>query len=163
MCACVSQTDLQLAKEKTKRKSAIIVRQEEELAQREQALAAAARDVSGLSGQLEALRAEVAALRAENEALRGKLEDSKQQLQSNEQMIRWLNQQVGVRAAREGCRASAGQQLRQDFAVIWAVPNVTGKSSRVLASKRVVVGQLFAGGSYQVAKACPLLATVPNR
>ncbi|KAG2499100.1 hypothetical protein HYH03_003283 [Edaphochlamys debaryana] len=87
-------TDLRLAKEKTKRKAAIIVRQEEELQQREAALAAASRDLTALSQQAEALRGELGGLHAENESLRGKLEDSKQQLQSNEQMIRWLNQQV---------------------------------------------------------------------
>ncbi|KXZ47486.1 hypothetical protein GPECTOR_35g924 [Gonium pectorale] len=87
-------TDLRLAKEKTKRKAAIIVRQEEELQQRDQALSSAMRDLTLQGQQLESLRSELGGLQAENESLRGKLEDSKQQLQSNEQMIRWLNQQV---------------------------------------------------------------------
>ncbi|GIL47125.1 hypothetical protein Vafri_4030 [Volvox africanus] len=87
-------TDLRLAKEKTKRKAAIIMRQEEELQQREQALTSAMRELAALGQQLESQRNELGGLQAENESLRGKLEDSKQQLLSNEQMIRWLNQQV---------------------------------------------------------------------
>lgn len=88
------QNDLRLAKEKTKRKAAIILRQEEELQEREQSLANATRDVGVLGQQAESLRKDVASLHSENDSLRSKLEDSKQQLQSNEQMIRWLNQQV---------------------------------------------------------------------
>ncbi|GLC45099.1 hypothetical protein PLESTB_001468100 [Pleodorina starrii] len=87
-------TDLRLAKEKTKRKAAIIVRQEEELQQREAALANAMRDLTALGQQLESQRVELSGLQGENEALRGKLEDSRQQLQDNHNMIRWLNEQV---------------------------------------------------------------------
>ncbi|GFR43676.1 hypothetical protein Agub_g4784 [Astrephomene gubernaculifera] len=87
-------TDLRLAKEKTKRKAAIVVRQEEELQEREQSLAAAMRDLSSMRQQVEALRSELGGMQGENEVLRGKLEDSKQQLESNQQLIRWLNQQA---------------------------------------------------------------------
>ncbi|PNH08928.1 Spindle assembly abnormal protein 6 [Tetrabaena socialis] len=87
-------TDISMAKEKTKRKAAVLIRQEEELQQREQSLSGAMRELTTLSQQAEALRLELGGLRGDNEALRGKVEDSKQQLLSNEQMIRWLNQQV---------------------------------------------------------------------
>ncbi|KAJ9523994.1 hypothetical protein QJQ45_022358, partial [Haematococcus lacustris] len=86
--------DLKMTKEKVKRKQAIIVRQEEELAGREASLVATSRDAQGLAQAAENLRSELAGLRSENSELKAKLEDSKSQLQSNEQMIRWLNQQV---------------------------------------------------------------------
>jgi spindle assembly abnormal protein 6 len=50
------QSDLRLAKEKAKRKQAIILRQEEELAGREQALAAAQREQSAARQESEALQ-----------------------------------------------------------------------------------------------------------
>ncbi|KAF8068308.1 hypothetical protein HT031_001995 [Scenedesmus sp. PABB004] len=88
------QTDLRLLKEKSKRKQAILVRQEEEIAGREAQLAAAQRELAAAGHAREGLAAEAGALKADNAELRAKLEESRQQLQSNEQMIRWLNQQV---------------------------------------------------------------------
>lgn len=113
------QTDLRLAKEKTKRKAAIVMRQEEEMQQRDQALGSARRDLAALTQQLEMQRTELSGLQAENDSLRGKLEDSRQQLQSNEQMIRWLNQQVGCRGgcdafmqtSKHTCSARGGERL----------------------------------------------------
>eukprot|EP00878_Enallax_costatus_P037896 GHUV01042986.1.p1 GENE.GHUV01042986.1~~GHUV01042986.1.p1 ORF type:complete len:184 (-),score=59.40 GHUV01042986.1:28-579(-) len=98
-----AQTDVRLLKEKVKRKQAILVRQEEELASRDTQLAAAQRDAATLTHSKDNLTAEVAALKSDNAELRAKLEESRQQLQSNEQMIRWLNQQVGVLAHSIWC------------------------------------------------------------
>lgn len=100
-CGPLLQTDLRLLKEKVKRKQAILVRQEEEVAAKEAALAAAQRDIAAAQAGAETLSQQIRHLGAENDELRDKLEESKQQLQSNEQMIRWLNQQVG----RRGCAA----------------------------------------------------------
>eukprot|EP00879_Flechtneria_rotunda_P013410 GHRR01014000.1.p1 GENE.GHRR01014000.1~~GHRR01014000.1.p1 ORF type:complete len:260 (+),score=126.41 GHRR01014000.1:1483-2262(+) len=88
------QTDLRLLKEKAKRKQAILVRQEEELASRDSQLAAAQREVAALTHSKDSLSQELTAVKADNGELRAKLDESRQQLQSNEQMIRWLNQQV---------------------------------------------------------------------
>ena len=88
------QNDVNLGKEKVRRKHAIVLRQEEELQAREQALASALRELQGLTAAVEVARGERAGLGAENSELRSKLDESKAQLQSNEQMIRWLNQQV---------------------------------------------------------------------
>lgn len=87
-------SDLRLAKEKVKRKQAIIVRQEEELVQREQSQSNDQREIQALTKTIDNLRQEIGQLKAENQELKAKVDDSKQQLESNEQMIRWLNQQV---------------------------------------------------------------------
>jgi spindle assembly abnormal protein 6 len=53
------QTDLRVAKEKAKRKQAILVRQEEELGAREAAAASAARDAAAAAAAADALKSEV--------------------------------------------------------------------------------------------------------
>ncbi len=58
------QSDLRLAKEKSKRKQAILVRQEEELGAREQALAAIRQELAQAQQQLDAAKAEVRAAAA---------------------------------------------------------------------------------------------------
>lgn len=88
------QTDLRLLKEKSRRKQAILVRQEEELGARDGQLAAAQREALAAAAARDGLAADSEALRAEASELRAKLEESRSQLHSNEQMIRWLNQQV---------------------------------------------------------------------
>jgi hypothetical protein len=89
------QTDLRLAREKVKRKQAILVRQEEEASAKEAALAEADKKLQAALAGKDSLQQQVQLLQNEASELRAKLEESKGQLQSNEQMIRWLNQQVG--------------------------------------------------------------------
>ncbi|EIE25806.1 hypothetical protein COCSUDRAFT_1459, partial [Coccomyxa subellipsoidea C-169] len=86
--------DLRLARERLRRKAAIVARQEEEVTSKERALETAAVDAQALQHALDQARSDAAKHQAECEELRMKVEDSKKQLDSNDQMIRWLNNQV---------------------------------------------------------------------
>lgn len=65
------QGDLRMAKEKARRKAAILARQEEELAQRDAALSSAARDGSAIQRTTEGLSKENAALQASGRTMQG--------------------------------------------------------------------------------------------
>ncbi|KAK9808849.1 hypothetical protein WJX72_005003 [[Myrmecia] bisecta] len=101
--------DLRMAKEKMRRKQAIITRQEEEMLQRDRALEQAGRESTSLAQSLEKLKQEHEHLKAEHANLKTKLEDSKQQLQGNEQMIRWLNNQVNEAQLQYGTAVSGSR------------------------------------------------------
>ncbi|KAI8471988.1 MAG: centriole protein [Monoraphidium minutum] len=130
------QSDLRLARDKVKRKQAILVRQEEEVAARDGALAAAQREGQQLQLSLEGARQEAAALAADNSELRAKLEESRGQLTSNEQMIRWLNQQVTDAQLQVSTVPGSRYQFRPSGAVTSASPAA------------LLTGGLSAGGAY---------------
>ncbi|CAL8470011.1 g9553 [Coccomyxa elongata] len=86
--------DLRLARERLRRKAAIVARQEEEVTAKERALETAAVDAQALQHALDQARSDAAKHQAECGELCKKLEESRKQLDSNDQMIRWLNNQV---------------------------------------------------------------------
>lgn len=119
--------DLQTSREKVRRKSAIMSRQEEELASRDKAADEAAQTMRNLRRELEHSKEDAATLKEEVEALKGKLEESRKQLQSNEQMIRWLNNQITDTHLHFGPAASSlgvGGAARYTWA-----PGASGTSS----------------------------------
>ncbi|KAL4419535.1 hypothetical protein ABPG77_005766 [Micractinium sp. CCAP 211/92] len=100
--------DLALAREKARRKAAIVGRQEEELAARDRERDEAAGRARGLAADLERALADAEALRKEVADTRGKLEERRAQVASNEQMIRWLNNQITETQLHYSSAAIAG-------------------------------------------------------
>ncbi|KAL4433886.1 hypothetical protein ABPG75_000327 [Micractinium tetrahymenae] len=100
--------DLALAREKVRRKAAIIGRQEEELAARDKERDEAAGRARGLAADLERATADAESLRKEVADMRAKLEESRAQVASNEQMIRWLNNQITETQLHYSSAAVAG-------------------------------------------------------
>ncbi|KAL3138442.1 hypothetical protein ABBQ32_006233 [Trebouxia sp. C0010 RCD-2024] len=124
--------DLRMAKEKARRKQAIIGRQEEELAARDSSLDAMQKEQASSSRQLEHLQEDNNALKDEINSLKSKLEECKGQLQSNEQMIRWLNNQVNEAQLQFGGTA-AGSRYSFKPAALRAAPTISGGSLGVPA------------------------------
>ncbi|KAK9862410.1 hypothetical protein WJX84_002226 [Apatococcus fuscideae] len=87
-------SEVRAGREKSRRKGAIISRQEEELLQRDRLLEEREKALHRVQHELDNLREDHTSAKEDKENLRSKLEESKQQLQGNEQMIRWLNNQV---------------------------------------------------------------------
>ncbi|KAK9867036.1 hypothetical protein WJX84_007443 [Apatococcus fuscideae] len=87
-------SEVRAGREKSRRKGAIISRQEEELLQRDRLLEDREKTLHRVQHELDNLREDHSSMKEDKENLRSKLEESKQQLQGNEQMIRWLNNQV---------------------------------------------------------------------
>lgn len=118
------QAELKLAKERLRRKSVILARQEEEIAARGRAIDTAAVDAQALqhatemaqqdadarkvgllyltsscmcwlpTGDFRVAQSMAAVTQAECADLREKLQEAKEQQRSQEDMIRWLNNQV---------------------------------------------------------------------
>ncbi|CAK0779091.1 hypothetical protein CVIRNUC_004694 [Coccomyxa viridis] len=86
--------ELHLAKERLRRKSAVLARQEEEIAARGKALDTAAVDAQALQHAANRAQQDAEARQADCVDLREKLEEAKKQQHSQEDMIRWLNKQV---------------------------------------------------------------------
>lgn len=124
--------DLRMAKEKAKRKQAIIGRQEEELAARDGILDSMQKEQASSSRQMEHLQEDNKALKDEICNLKSKLEDCKGQLQSNEQMIRWLNNQVNEAQLQFGGTAG-GSRYSFKPAALRAGPAVSGGSMGIPA------------------------------
>ncbi|KAL3143105.1 hypothetical protein ABBQ38_003378 [Trebouxia sp. C0009 RCD-2024] len=124
--------DLRMAKEKARRKQAIIGRQEEELAARDSSLDAMQKEQASSSRQVEHLQEDNKALKDEITSLKSKLEECKGQLQSNEQMIRWLNNQVNEAQLQFGGTA-AGSRYSFKPAALRAAPTISGGSMGVPA------------------------------
>ncbi|DBA71002.1 TPA: hypothetical protein ACH3X2_011436 [Trebouxia sp. C0005] len=101
--------DLRMAKEKARRKQAIIGRQEEELAAREGTLDSMRKEQASSTRQVDHLQEDNRALKDEISSLKSKLEECKTQLQSNEQMIRWLNNQVNEAQLQFGGTATGSR------------------------------------------------------